>query len=170
MIYRFLVFSLMGSLLVLSIMVINMLPQLIEKDTIREYRSIEDIRISLGLKNILTPKYFPESISWPPSEIYAQKKPYILVIMNFRNKNSKDIYLVIYETERQKIVRKSSIGKVKEELRYNLNGREAILRVGICKKTDLCSEILWKEGDQWVKLFIMSPPFDLVRIAESMLP
>ncbi len=170
MFYRFLIFSFMVSLLILSIKVLNMIPQLFSKDTIKEYRSVEEMRRTLGLRYILTPKYFPESISWPPSHIYAQKKPYMLVIMSFRDKNSRDVHLIIYETEKHAAARKSSIEKVKDELRYDLKGREAILRVGTCRKTESCSEIIWRENGLWIKLFILSPPFVLVRIAESMLP
>ncbi len=170
MFYRFLIFSFMVSLLILSIKVLNMIPQLFSKDTIKEYRSVEEMRRTLGLRYILTPKYFPESISWPPSHIYAQKRPYVLMIMSFKDESSSNIRLVIYETERYSIVKKSSIENVKDELRYDLKGREAILRVGTCRKTESCSEIIWRENGLWIKLFILSPPFVLVRIAESMLP
>ena len=45
----------------------------------------------------------------------------------------------------------------------------SLLDVGTCKNDEPCSRISWTENDFTFTLTMKSPPFDLIKIAESML-
>src|SRR3990172_6505504 len=76
----------------------NRLPSLIQKGFARPYDSIEEAKRSLGLDNVLVPAYFPEGITWPPSLILAQKKPYMALVMEFKKVEASETILIVIQS------------------------------------------------------------------------
>ncbi len=150
----------------------NRLPSLIREDFPRQYGSIEEVKRSLGLDNVLAPAYFPEGISWPPSLIIAQKKPYKSVTMEFKKARTPDTALMVTEsfvTRSDAEPQRIRLSELKEESRYQLKGKTALLQVGTCEGSMSCSRISWQDNGLHCTVLLMSSPFELIRIAESMI-
>ncbi len=170
-ILRFLAFSAGVGILIFGLKFFNWLPLMVQTDSMRGYPDLEEVRGSLRFETILVPSYFPQHLSWPPSRILAQGKPYPAVVMEFEKMVSKDIMLVISQSTSEDFVPGEKIRflQVKESVAYSLKGREAFLRVGVCQRDEACSGISWKEGEYRIHVLAMSTPFELIKIAESML-
>lgn len=154
-------------LFIIALWLINLLSGELEKDTLRSYKTIDEVRTILD--DIIIPTYFPESLLWPPSRLLASKRPYRTVIMEFRDKN-KNLHLVITESEKDDI--KASdlyLTEVHETLQHRIKNRNVLIITGKCNK-ERCSKIFWKEGRYFINITIRSDPFELLRLAESMMP
>ena len=152
-------------LLIITLLVLNHLSGILQKDTLRRYRSIEELKGVLN--DVSIPSYFPEFLSWPPSKIMAGKKPYRVMVLEFKDKK-RNTALVIIESEREDF-RTSSLllTEVIETLPHRIKDRKALLKVGRCKG-HTCSELTWKEGRYYIKITLNSGPFEIMKIAESM--
>lgn len=165
-----------GSLLLLIgiLAAIKYLSSVVENDTMRVYRGIEELKKNFD--DILIPAYIPESLAWPPSRIIGQKRPYRAIAIELKDKSDK-IALVLIESEREGFRMESlSLKEATERLSHMIKGRKAILKIGKCSSLyglnpgDLtCSELTWKEGRYFVNITIRSGPFELLKIAESMM-
>jgi hypothetical protein len=69
------------------------------------------------------------------------------------------------DSQLQRIVMK----QLKEETRYRLKGKMVLLRVGTCDNGVPCSRISWQDGNLQRTVLLMSSPFELIQIAESMI-
>ncbi len=156
---------------IISLKTLNWLPSILQQDTIRRYGSIEEVRAKTKIRDVLVPAYFPQSIMWPPSEILAQTKPYPAVMMVFNASNKRDVALVIAQAASNAFSGHGLIqfDRIARTVPYDLKGRKSLLDVGTCKNDVPCSRISWTEDDSIVTLTMKSPPFDLIKIAESML-
>ncbi len=167
----FLSFSLAITILVVAMKVINGVPLIARKDALRRYASIEEVRNSLNIREIYVPAYFPQDIVWPPSGILAQGKPFPAVMMEFKNRNSGEIELVLCQSRGGQfpLDRRIDMTSVKETVPFLMKGRRAVLVVGECAKNEPCSKITWEEGDNTVAALMKAAPFELNRLAESMI-
>ncbi len=150
---------------------LNWLPTILQKDTMRRYSSVEEVRAKLNIRDLPTPSYFPQSIMWPPSEILAQAKPYPAVLMIFKAAKERDVALVITQAASDTFSANALIPfvQITRTVPYDLKGRKALLEVGLCKNDEPCSRLSWAEHSSRTTLVMKSPPFELIRIAESML-
>src|SRR5208337_1516512 len=158
--------------LVVILAALNRLPSSIQKGFARQYDSVEEAKRSLGFENMLVPRYFPEGISWTPSFIFGQKEPYKAVVLEFREAKTGETVLSVIQTSRrgsEAQLQRSRLSDLKEDIPYRLKGRIARLQVGTCDKGVPCSRISWQEGDLYFTVLYMSSPFELIRIAESMI-
>lgn len=167
----FLPFLLMLAVLVVALKVLNWVPLVVQKESARRYNSVEEVRRTLNVRDILVPTYFPQQISWPPSEILAQGAPFPAVVMTFHRAGTGEAALVIVQSEGRplNIGDAIHIAAVKEKVAYTMLGRDAELTVGACKNGEPCSRITWKEGDYSMTVLMKATPFELTKIAESML-
>ena len=167
---NFLIFVLTIALLVVVLKVINWVPTAVEEGLMRKYNSIEDVRSKLKIRDILVPSYFPQSFSWPPSVILAQTKPFHAIVMEFKHIESGDTAIITSQTASQDFImdNKIRITQVREKLPYSLKDRKAVLVVGTCIKDEKCAQISWDEGKYKMNIIMKSTPFDLIKIAESM--
>jgi len=151
--------------------VTNWLPTVFQEGIIRNYSSIEEVKSRLRLRDIYIPSYFPQKFKWPPSRILAQSKPFVAVAMEFRNIETGETALVISQAADRNFApdKKIVIAQVKERVNYSLNGRPSVLEVGVCRNDVPCSRISWEEGGNWIRVEMKSAPFELIRIAESMI-
>ncbi|HMK60385.1 MAG TPA: hypothetical protein VK452_04470 [Dissulfurispiraceae bacterium] len=156
---------------VVLLVALNWLPSLIQKDYARQFQNVEEAKKAAGMATILMPAYFPEGIEWPPSFIVAQKKPYQALMTEFVKTSSGATFLVIVQAsspEASKQFLRIRLHDIREETGYVLRGRPATLRVGICDGT-LCSEIQWTERSDYYDVVYKASPFELIKVAESMI-
>ena len=167
----FLSFALAIGALVVMLMVLNWVPLAIQKDTLRRYRSVDEVRTALNIRDIYVPSYFPQHIVWPPSEVLAQGKPFPAVVMQFKDAQSGKIVLTLCQSQDGPYPAGPAIelAVVKETVPFTMKGRSAVLTVGECAKNETCSRITWKEGPYTVTALLKAAPFELTRIADSML-
>jgi hypothetical protein len=53
-------------LLVVVLQLLNGMPLLVQKDLLRTYGDLDEVRSALRIAPILVPSYFPQDLSWPP--------------------------------------------------------------------------------------------------------
>lgn len=164
-------FVVMIVILIGVIRVMNWVPAALQEGALKKYKSIEEVKSTLQIREIYVPSYFPQYFTWPPSEILAQTKPFVAVHMTFRRVDTGDIALIISQTSNNGTFsgRKIPIAQVKEKVRYSLKGRDAMLEVGECKNGEPCSQISWNEGKYLFTVSMKSAPFDLIKLADSMI-
>jgi hypothetical protein len=167
----FLTFALTIGLLVAALKVMNWLPLAMQKETIRQYASVEEVHAALGMKEIYVPSYFPQQITWPPATILAQGRPFSAIVMEFTRADKRNIALVISQSEggALNVENPIKITNVTEKVRYAIKGRDADLTVGTCGNDELCSGITWNEGKYTMTVLMKSAPFELTKIVESMI-
>ena len=168
--HGFLYFLLTIAAVIIVLKTLNWLPLVLQQGTMRRYGSAEEVRAKLNIKDLYVPSYFPQSITWPPSEILAQTKPYPAVLMVFNQAGKRDVALVISQAASGAFSGNEFIKliKITETVPYHFKDREALLEVGTCKNDEPCSRLSWTEGSYRLTAVMKSPPFELIRIAESM--
>ncbi len=168
----FLSFGLVLVALAGALKVMNWLPSAVQEGFIREYRNIEDVREQLKIRDIYIPSYFPQPVKWPPSAIWAQTRPFTAIVMEFSNVENGHIELTTSQVSAgARFIQddKIKIEQVREKVGYSLKGRKALLEVGACGNEERCSTISWTEGKYRITVAMKSPPFELIKISESML-
>ncbi len=164
-------FALTLAILAGALKAANWLPSALQEGLMKKYDSIDELKTTLHVKDIYVPSYFPQSYGWPPTMILAQSRPFVAIVMEFRNVQTGDIALVISQTAGKVFTpeKKISIVQVKEKVDYQLKGRAALLEVGKCTNDVPCCRISWNEGGYRMTVEMKSAPFDLLKIAGSML-
>ena len=170
-VFSFFLFLVMSATVVGLLKVVNWLPMTFQNDTLRRYNSIEEVKTSLNIRSLHVPAYFPQTIAWPPAHIVAQAKPSLTVLMKFNRRDSAQEALVIMQAESDSFPRHApgEFSAVTERVLYQLHGRPAVLEVGTCENEEPCSRMSWQEGKYRLIVFMRSAPFELIKIAESML-
>jgi hypothetical protein len=160
-----------AALLVMALATFNRLPTLTHADFARQYTDIEEAKRSLGRAPVLVPTYFPEGIAWPPSFILAQTRPYAALVMEFKKKDSDETALIVVQSSApggDAQLRRITLTEVREKTPIRLKGRPAILQVGACGKEAPCSRLAWQDDGFYYSALLMSTPFELIKIAASM--
>lgn len=150
---------------------INWVPLVAQKDLLRKYNDIQEVKTELGIRDVIIPSYFPQSLAWPPSVVLAQGKPYPAVVMEFGQMGTRETVLVISQalSDDFRADDKIRITQLKERVNYLLKGRDSVLEIGFCKKGEVCSRVSWKEGKVRIDVMAKSSPFEMLKVAESML-
>lgn len=158
------------AILVAALKVTNWLPTMLQEGAMKKYGSIEEVKAKLKVRDVYVPSYFPQSVKWPPSRILAQSRPYFALLMEFSHGETSDVSLVISQVADNRAIpeEKLTLVQVKEKANYPLKGRTALLEVGACQNDLPCSRISWNEGKYRLTLIMKAPPFDLIKIADSM--
>ena len=167
----FLYFVVTIAVLIGGLKLINWVPSVVQEGFVGQYKSIEEVQSKLKIREVYIPSYFPQSFKWPPDTIWAQTKPFTAIVMEFRHQEKGDIGLIISQVAtgaRFIPASKIRIAEVRERVAYSLKGRKAILEVGIGKNETPCSSISWTEGGYRITAVMKSSPFELLKIAESM--
>ncbi len=167
-------FALTVAVLVIALKFVNWLPMVIQKEALRKYGNIESVKSRLNIRDIYIPSYFPQNFRWPPTEIFAQKKPFAMIIMHFRCSDSKEIGLAIRQVDaRSNYSPPDSNLKIKKlikESRVLIKDRDAVLHTALCENNLSCNELLWKEGDFLLTIVTTASQRDLIRMAISIVP
>jgi hypothetical protein len=168
----FLFFGATVAVLIAALKLINWVPSVVQEGFVRQYKSVEEVQSKLKIKDVYIPSYFPQSFKWPPDTIWAQTKPFTAIVMEFRHQETGGIGLVISQVAsgaRFISGNKLRMAQVRERVDdYPLKGRKAVLEVGTGKNGEPCSSIAWTEGKYRLTVVMKSAPFDLLKIAESM--
>ncbi len=167
----FLFFALTVIAVLVVLTALNRVP-LLQQGTLRTYASVEAVRAKLHIRDLRVPAYFPQDVTWPPAEIWAQTQPYRATLLVFNRAGLAGPVLVISQTAagRAALDDRIRIREVTESVPYDLKGRKALLLVGRCGRNEVCSRVSWDAGDSSMIVAMKSPPFALLRIAESMAP
>lgn len=172
--FGFLAFAAGLAVLVIALKVLNGFPLFLQKDLMRRYGDFEEMRTALGGRNVYVPSYFPEDFRWPPSGILAQGKPYPAVIMEFGKSGegkTREIGMMIYQAAEDDFSPGGTLAltRIRERATYPLKGRSAILEVGSGVNGEPCSRISWREKEVRITVLARLTPFELMKVAESML-
>ena len=162
------------AILVIALMALNWFPLIAQKDLMRRYGDFEEMRTALGIRQVFVPSYFPEDFRWPPTGILAQGKPYPAVIMEFERSGegkAREVGMMIYQAAEDGFSPGGTlvISRIRERATYSLRGRPAILEVGTGVKGEPCSRISWREKEVRITVLARLTPFELMKVAESML-
>ncbi len=168
------VFSFVFSVLIIIgvLRLLNWVPLAIQREDLRKYTTIEEVQTRLKLRTVLIPAYFPEDISWPPARIFAQKKPFVQVIMHFMQTGTRNPVLSIYQTDIHadfKIPFDNDILYKKKESSVFIKDREGTLETAVCRGNELCNKLSWDNEPFSITLFSQLDPHELLKIAESMI-
>ncbi len=166
-----LLFTMGVGLAVVGLKAINWFPGIVQRDLLREYGGIQEARGAAKMREVLVPSYFPQDIQWPPSRLLAQGTPYPALLMEFRGRESRDVVLVISQAASDAFVPEGALflKEVAEKTRYALKGRDALVEIGPGRDGVQCARISWREGPYRVRVLARSSPYELIKVAESML-
>lgn len=158
-------------MIIVTIKVINYLPLLIQTDSMRRYNTIEEVKKRLGVKALFIPTFFPEELRWPPSEILAQGKPFLAIIMEFKNSKDGSTDLVICQSTSKRFSYEGNIKikKIRDSINYTFNGRNISILTGSCENSETCTKASWDDGKYRVIVSARFEPPLLLRIIESMI-
>jgi hypothetical protein len=172
--FGFLAFAAGMAVLVIVLKTLNWFPQAAQKDLMRRYGDFEEMRTALGIRQVFVPSYFPEDFRWPPTGILAQGKPYPAVIMEFGKRGEGKapvVGMMIYQAAEDGFAPGGplAISRIRERATYPLKGRAAILEVGSGADGEPCSRISWRENGVRITVLARLTPFEVMKVAESML-
>lgn len=158
-------------ILIAALKIANYLPMALQKDTMREYKSIEEVKSKLNINDVYVPSYFPQQLVWPPSTVLAQDKPFLAIILEFNHAEKGDIALIISQSTSANFApdEKIKILRINERVGYPFKGRNMTLEAGVCKGEEPCSRIIWDEGRYRINITARSTSPALMQIAESMI-
>ena len=167
---RYLFFGVIMFVTVVVLSLLNWVPSAVQKEGIRKYKSIEDAKAAVKIQKIFLPAYFPQYLIWPPSEIYAESKPYKIVLMHFTNYEKTDIVLSIRQAEQSapaSLQSRIEPVRVKEKQQVLIKGREGLLSVALCSGGEPCNSVSWQEEGYTIEIVAKDSVNELLKIAES---
>jgi hypothetical protein len=155
--------------------VLNWLPSIMQKQTMKRFASVDAARKELRLKGPFLPTYIPEhlNLAWPPAEVYAQTVPFSAFIMHLHYKDRKETGLVIQQTDANAPYRIEPLMKIREKTggsKITIKNRQADLVPALCEGDIPCSEISWNEDGTIITIICACSTQDAIKIASSTLP
>ena len=155
--------------------VLNWLPSLLQKKTMKRFSSIDSAEKELRMKHLFLPTYIPEDLRlvWPPAEIYAQEVPFRAFIMHLKYKGSDEVGLVMEQTDANAPYRIEPHIKIKTKTagsQISVKNRKAVLIPAICDDNVPCNEVSWNENGTIITFICKCSAQDIVKIASSTLP
>lgn len=169
---RLVFFALTVLVMVLVLKLLNWIPASIQKEDMRKYQDIEDVRAQLKIPKIYTPTYFPDHIAWPPAEVFAQRRPFTMVVMHFRHKDERSLALSVYQVNisaKFEPQYNADLLYVKRESLVSIKGKEGKLVLAVCSGNEVCNRLSWENGSFRITLISDDEPESLIKIAESMI-
>ncbi|MEC4676395.1 MAG: hypothetical protein VST72_05670 [Nitrospirota bacterium] len=157
---------------VLVLKLLNWIPLSFQKEDMRKYKTVEDVKTTLKIPKIYVPAYFPEHIKWPPAEIFAQKRPSVMIIMHFIHTDTKSFALSIYQADAKAHFEppyRTDILYIRKESTVSVKGREGKLTLAVCRGNERCNRLSWDEGGYSLTLIADDSPENILKMAESML-
>jgi hypothetical protein len=158
------------AVVILLLKLLNWLPSVLQDEGIKKYSSVEEVRTALKIPRVYIPAYFPEYIKWPPAEIFAQRRPFPLVMMHFTHRDSRSFALSLFQVDSRagfEPAYKSDVLYVRKESQVSINGRAGNLVIAVCSGRERCNRITWEEGIYSITLVADDTPEQLIKMAES---
>jgi len=158
-----------------TLTVLNWIPSLMQKQTMKRFSSIDIAKKELRIHRLFLPTYIPEDLLlvWPPAEIYAQEVPFRAFIMHLKYKDSDEVGLVMQQTDANAPYQIEPHIKIKTKTagsQISVKDRKAILIPAICDDNVPCNEVSWNENGTIITLICKCSAQDIVKIAASTLP
>ncbi len=168
---RLLSFALNLALITVLLKLAGWVPAVIQEGELRRYATLDEARRDL-LFEPLTPSYFPQDLSWPPSTVIAQRRPYAAVASLFSTASGGDPGLVIVQSRSEHFSLDGALrlDETSERAVIDLEGRRATLHVGSCGGRTPCCRIAWSEDGWLLSVTILTGPVEALRLARSMMP
>ena len=169
---KYVLFGIMIAVTVMLLDLLNWVPDAVQKDGVRKYKTIEDAKAALKLGKLFLPSYFPQYLIWPPSEVYGRRKPSKMVLMHFINYDRKDVVLSIMQAEASDPhPLRSRIEPVKIRRRdaVLIKGRRGELSLALCSGGEPCNSVTWEEEGYTFTIIAKDSVQELLKIAESTL-
>ena len=170
---KYIVFGIMVAVFAVILNLLNWVPTIFQKEGVRKYKTIEEVKGELKLNRLFLPSYFPQYLIWPPSEIYGRKKPAKMVLMHFVNYDRKDVVLSVMQAESSDPhPLRSRIEPVKTRKRdaILIKGRRGELSLALCSGGEPCNSVTWEEDGYTFTIIAKDSVQELLKIAESMIP
>lgn len=155
-----------------ALMLFNWLPRAVQKGSLRHYGTLDEVKADLTLKKVYVPSYFPQDLSWPPSAIVAQRRPFTLVVMHFRHPGERGVGMVIEQRSASARGYPDTalvLETVTQQGHVDIKNRDGTLARGLCGGS-ACARISWREGDFLLTVTLKGTERDIIRIARSMVP
>jgi hypothetical protein len=159
-------------IIVAVLKLLNWIPLSFQKEDMRKYKTVEDVKAKLKISRVYAPTYFPERIKWPPVEIFAQKRPFVMVMMHFTHVERSSFALSVYQVDAKANFEpkyKTELLYLKRENTVSIKGRQGTLVLAVCRGNEMCNRVSWVEGMFRITLISDDKPDQLLRMAESML-
>ena len=168
--HRILSFFVTVAVVILLLKLLNWLPSVLENEGLKKYGSVDDVRAALKISKVYMPAYFPEHIQWPPAEIFAQRRPFPLVMMHFTHRDSKSFALSLYQVDSRaafELPYKSDVLYVRKESRVDIKNKVGTLVIAVCSGRERCNRLSWEEGVYRITLIADDSPEQLIKMAQS---
>jgi hypothetical protein len=159
------------AVVLLLLKLLNWLPSVLENEGLKKYGSVDDVRAALKIPKVYIPAYFPEYIQWPPAEIFAQRRPFPMVMMHFTHRDSKSFALSLFQVDARaafELPYKSDVLYVRKESQVNIKNSVGTLVIAVCSDRERCNRLSWEEGIYRITLIADDTPEQLIKMAESM--
>lgn len=157
-------------IVLLVLKLLDWMPSALQDEGIKKYSSVDDVKAALKIPKVFVPAYFPEYITWPPAEIFAQRRPFLLAIMHFTHRDSKSFALSLFQADSRAGYEpkyKSDVMYVRKESPITIKGRPGTLVIAVCSGRERCNRVSWEEGIYRITLIADDTPEQLIRMAES---
>jgi hypothetical protein len=169
---KLLLFLMVVAAVVGALKLLNWVPVALQSEGLQRYRTVDDARTELKIRQIYLPAYFPQYLKWPAIEVFAQKKPFFALLMHFTGIDNSDIVLAIRQCE----IGHPDVPKLRIEPEtvtgtenITLKGRPAVLVHGICPENDRCNSVTWQDQGFTFTVVLKDSVNELLRVSESML-
>jgi hypothetical protein len=166
----FIIFIMAIVALIVSLKMLNWVPGSIQEGLLGTYKTVDEVRSTLHVRDVYLPSYYPQGLRWPPTRILAQSRPYIAVMTEFTRHQDDRTALVIAQTTMPHPALKMRLEMISanERVHAPFKGRNGMLEAGLCGTNEPCSRISWSEPPYRLEVIMLSPPSEIMKIAESM--
>jgi hypothetical protein len=169
---KYILFGIMIAVTAALLNLLNWVPTALQKEGVKKYRTIEDVKAALKLNKLFLPSYFPQYLVWPPSEIYGRRKPSKMVLMHFINYDRRDVVLSIMQAESadpRPLRSRIEPDKIKRQEKTIIKGRRGELSLALCPGGEPCNSVTWDAEGYTFTIIAKDSVQELLKIAESMI-
>ena len=154
-----------------ALRVLNWIPHLIEERSLRRWPSLENAQRALDLPPVKLPTFFPDSLQFPASEVWAGTEPAPSILMHFGLTDRDRLGLAILWTtdDSAPLLPRIAPTRILQERTIDLEGRPAFLELAACADGRPCNRLRWSQSELSITLVGALPEKQLIRIGHSML-
>ena len=141
------------------------------EDMLRPYASFDEAKKALKRRaEIYIPSHLPAQLAWPPSEVFAQRKPFPAIIMVFRQQGKTEpmLELIQYKSGTRFTDGSIKFTTIKQRGPFKMRGLDSLFSIGECGSPEPCATAVWDEGGFTFSAAMRGAPFELSKIAASM--
>ncbi|MDP3879903.1 MAG: hypothetical protein Q8Q07_06335 [Dehalococcoidales bacterium] len=136
----------------------------------RKYSSMEEAEAVLGFR-VAVPSYFPDYLSWPPAEIYGQRKPVLMMQLLFLSRygNFETMIISQIKSDLEDLpVDLPWFETIRQKTPVSIGVSKGVLITGVRADGQLLSGVYWRSGDYYYVVITTRSERELLTIARSM--